>query len=269
MVRSDLLKPIVLQLTTIPASILAVFKIIFIQRRPQDLFNLSKFNDQSFGTFWLILAPTLAEKEVESGVPGLVASASGTVIEIGPGSGSQVSRYDRSKVTNIYGIEPTTSLHAKLRENIKKAGLSDIYTIVPCGIQDVDVLRKYGVDQEAFDTVLTVQVFCSIPNPKETAAACWRLLKPGGQMVVYEHVKSHDILSSKVQGMRVCIVGLLSMASWIEARKADILGQLSTTSSGHTRYKAAVWTAIQQKLSVRLGIGQRWICTRLPKTMHG
>ncbi|KAL8800002.1 MAG: hypothetical protein Q9182_005483 [Xanthomendoza sp. 2 TL-2023] len=145
--------------------------------------------------------PTLAEKEVESGVPGIVASASGTVIEIGPGSGSQVSRYDRSKVTKIYGIEPTTTLHPKLRENIKKAGLSDIYTIIPCGIQDVDVLRKYGVDQESFDTVLTVQVFCSIPNPRETAAACWRLLKPGGQLVVYEHVKSHDFISSKVQAL--------------------------------------------------------------------
>ncbi|KAL8798390.1 MAG: hypothetical protein Q9200_007785 [Gallowayella weberi] len=203
MVRSHLLRFRVLQLTTISAAIVAMLKIIFVRRRPQDLFNSSKFNDLSFGTFWLILAPTLAENEVQSGVPGIVASASGTVIEIGPGSGSQVSRYDRSKITKIYGIEPTTTLHDKLRENIKKAGLSDIYTIVPCSIQDVDVLRKYGVDQESFDTILTVQVFCSIPNPKETAAACWRLLKPGGQLIVYEHVKSHDFISSKVQGMCV------------------------------------------------------------------
>ncbi|KAL8669649.1 MAG: hypothetical protein Q9168_005775 [Polycauliona sp. 1 TL-2023] len=173
-------------------AILAVFDLIFRQGRPQDLLNLSKFSDHAF-------APQLAEKEVEKGVPAIVASASGTIIEIGPGSGSQVSRYDRSKVTRIYGIEPTASLHPKLRENIKRAGLSDVYTIVPCGVQDVEVLRKYGVDKEAFDTVLSVQVFCSVPNPREMAAALWGLLKPGGTMIIYEHVKSRDFISSKVQ----------------------------------------------------------------------
>ncbi|KAL8643146.1 MAG: hypothetical protein Q9226_008425, partial [Calogaya cf. arnoldii] len=145
--------------------------------------------------------PQLAEREIEKGVPRLVASATGTILELGPGSGNQVSRYDRSKITKIYGIEPTFSLHPQLRENIKKAGLSDIYTIVPCGIEDVNTLRQHGVDQEAFDTVLSVQCLCSVPSPKETAAALWRLLKPGGTMIVYEHVKSRDFLSSKVQDL--------------------------------------------------------------------
>ncbi|KAL8711855.1 MAG: hypothetical protein Q9220_003799 [cf. Caloplaca sp. 1 TL-2023] len=146
-------------------------------------------------------APMLAKRELETDVPQLVASASGTILEIGPGSGNQVGRYDRSKVNKIYGIEPNKGLHATLQQSIKKAGLSDVYTIVPCGIQDVETLRKYGVDQEAFDTVLSVQVFCSIPNPREAAAAMWTLLKPGGQMVVYEHVKAHDYVSAKVQDL--------------------------------------------------------------------
>lgn len=140
------------------------------------------------------------------GVPKLVASASGTVIEIGPGSGNQVGRYDPSKITKIYGIEPNRGLHDKLRENVKNAGLSDVYTIVPCGVEDVEGLRKYGVDQQVFDTVLSVQVLCSVPNPKETAAALYRLLKPGGTMIVYEHVKSRDMISSKVQGMWKCSI---------------------------------------------------------------
>ncbi|CAL8576927.1 hypothetical protein XPA_002789 [Xanthoria parietina] len=192
-------EPALFLLMALYGAILAAFDLLFKQRRPQDLLNLSKFADHAFGTFWLMVAPQLAEREVEKGVPALVASASGTIIEIGPGSGNQVSRYDRSKVTKIYGIEPTASLHPQLRENIKRAGLSDVYTIVPCGVQDVDTLRRYGVDQEAFDTVLSVQVFCSVPHPKETAAALWKLLKPGGTMIFYEHVKSRDLISSKVQ----------------------------------------------------------------------
>ncbi|KAL8922218.1 MAG: hypothetical protein Q9208_005297 [Pyrenodesmia sp. 3 TL-2023] len=145
------------------------------------------------------MGPELAKRDADMGVPKLVASASGTVIEIGPGSGNQVGRYDPNKITRIYGIEPNVGLHDKLRETIKNAGLSDVYTIVPCGVEDVEGLRKYGVDQEVFDTVLSVQVLCCVPNPKETAAALYRLLKPGGTMIVYEHVKSDDMISSKVQ----------------------------------------------------------------------
>ena len=140
------------------------------------------------------------QKEVDMGVPELVASASGIVIEYGPGSGSQVSRYDPRKVTKIYGLEPCQGLHAQLRENVKKAGLSDIYTIVPCGIEDAKTLRNYGVDQKPVDTVLSVQVLCCVRDPKETVATLYRMLKPGGQMIVFEHVKSCDWISSAVQG---------------------------------------------------------------------
>ncbi|KAL9591222.1 MAG: hypothetical protein Q9179_007940, partial [Wetmoreana sp. 5 TL-2023] len=145
--------------------------------------------------------PTLAQKELEGPLPSLVASAHGTVLEIGPGSGNQLSRYDRSKITKIYGTEPTLGLHPALRENIKKNGLSDIYTIVPYSVEDVQGLKEYGVDQEAFDCVLSVQVFCSIPNPRATASALWRLLKPGGEMIVYEHVRSTDGISRRVQDL--------------------------------------------------------------------
>ena len=39
----------------ISGAILAVFDIILKQRRPQDLLNLSKFSDQAFGRFWLLI----------------------------------------------------------------------------------------------------------------------------------------------------------------------------------------------------------------------
>ncbi|KAL8643717.1 MAG: hypothetical protein Q9210_007585 [Variospora velana] len=193
------LEPLIFLLIDLYAAILELFNVVLVKRRPQDLLKTTKFADDAFSRFWLMLAPKLAEREVEMGVPALVASASGTVIEIGPGSGSQVGRYDPAKITKIFGIEPNLGLHDKLRENVKKAGLSDVYTIVPCGVEDVQGLRKHDVDQQAFDTVLSIQVLCCVPDPKETAAALYRLLKPGGKMIVYEHVKSRDFVSSIVQ----------------------------------------------------------------------
>lgn len=121
------------------------------------------------------------------------------VLEIGPGSGNQLSRYDKSKVDRIHGVEPNVDLHAALRATVKECGLSDVYTIVPCGIEDVDMLGKYGVEREIIDTVLSVQVLCGVPRPKEVVRELYRLLKPGGQMIVYEHAESDDFISRLVQ----------------------------------------------------------------------
>ena len=91
----------------------------------------------------------IANNELETEVPALVAKASGTVLEIGPGSGTQLSRYDKAQVTKIYGIEPNVDLHDALRKSVKENGLSDVYTIVPCAIEDAAMLRGYGIEEES------------------------------------------------------------------------------------------------------------------------
>ena len=141
----------------------------------------------------------IAARESETELPSLVAKAYGTVLELGPGSGNQLSRYDVSKINRIYGVEPNVDLHAALRNNIKKNGLSDVYTLVPCGLEDSEKLAEYGVQPGSMDTVMSVQVLCSVPEPAASATALYRLLKPGGQMIVYEHVRSEDYVSRSVQ----------------------------------------------------------------------
>ena len=46
---------------------------------------------------------------------------------------------------------------------------------------------------------MSVQVLCSVPQPEALAKSLYRVLKPGGQMIVYEHVKSEDYVSHFVQ----------------------------------------------------------------------
>ena len=144
--------------------------------------------------------PTLAAREVDTVLPSLVASAYGTVLEVGPGSGNQLSRLDPSNIKNVYGVEPTLDLHEKLKASIKQAGLTDVYTIVPGGIDESQQLRKYGVERESFDTILSIQVLCCVPDAEKTVRDMYDLLKPGGQLIIYEHVKSEDMVSKFVQG---------------------------------------------------------------------
>ena len=145
------------------------------------------------------LGPMFADGDEETAVPALVSQASGTVLELGPGIGSQLPRYDKSKITKIYGVEPNVDLHARLREKVKTSGLIDVYEIVPCGVEDVVELKEHGIVLGTIDTILSVQVLCSAPDPNEMLRRLYALLKPGGQLIVYEHVKSKDLISSVVQ----------------------------------------------------------------------
>jgi ubiquinone/menaquinone biosynthesis C-methylase UbiE len=42
----------------------------------------------------------------------------------------------------------------------------------------------------SFDTAVTVCTFCSVPNPVQGLKEIHRVLKPGGQLLMFEHVRS-------------------------------------------------------------------------------
>jgi ubiquinone/menaquinone biosynthesis C-methylase UbiE len=50
--------------------------------------------------------------------------------------------------------------------------------------------QRLAFGDQTFDTVLTVCTFCSIPNPVEGLQELYRVLKPGGRLLMFEHVRS-------------------------------------------------------------------------------
>lgn len=130
-------------------------------------------------------------------IPKLVSQAKGVVLELGPGSGNQLARYDLSKICKIYGIEPNVDLHKALRASIKKAKLDDIYVILSQSAEES--LERYGVAPNSVDTILSINVLCSVPDPVMTVRRLYQYVKPGGKMIVYEHVQSNDFIARIVQ----------------------------------------------------------------------
>jgi SAM-dependent methyltransferase len=52
-------------------------------------------------------------------------------------------------------------------------------------------LRKQGLDQSTggvFDTIICVRVLCSVLDLEQTAEELYSFLKPGGKLLVTEHV---------------------------------------------------------------------------------
>lgn len=135
-------------------------------------------------------------------VPRLVGLASGTVLELGPASGNQFPHFDRTAITRIYGVEPNEYLFNRLRsETIEQQGLSDIYVPINAALEDAKVLEEsWGVGAESIDTIVCMQVLCSVAAPAKAAEEIYRLLKPGGQLLFWEHHASRDPVTRILQG---------------------------------------------------------------------
>ncbi|KAK4224735.1 S-adenosyl-L-methionine-dependent methyltransferase [Podospora fimiseda] len=186
------LKFIFLSLTYLPRALLLTF--------PS---SLSTLQSAWFSLFWSHVGPLVRESASPSVIPllsGLITrgslkptpvhpAISGTVLELGPGSGQWTSTLSRfsSNITKILGVEPNTGIHPLLRSQIKKNNLEDKYTIVPCGVEDLASSGK--VEKESVDSIMTVLCLCSIPEPQKNIKELYTYLKPGGRWYVYEHVK--------------------------------------------------------------------------------
>lgn len=57
------------------------------------------------------------------GTAELIASCSGLVLDVGPGSGTQVHLFDPEKIIMLYAVEPAVDLHTALHRATEKVGL--------------------------------------------------------------------------------------------------------------------------------------------------
>lgn len=106
-----------------------------------------------------------------------------------------------SSIETIYGAEPCAGLHNELRRKAFAEGVGSKYHILPCGVaadellpalqQDSpELLATYDANRTAgiFDTIICVRVLCSVPQMERTTGELYKLLKPGGRLLIVEHV---------------------------------------------------------------------------------
>ncbi|EHY60300.1 hypothetical protein HRR83_000062 [Exophiala dermatitidis] len=177
------------------------FEYFLLQRHLPTPSSFHVVRDEAFSRFWTKVttpsdppAPPVGSATL---VPPILSRAHGVVLDIGPGSGSHVSLFaENANVTAIYGAEPCVGLHAPLQARINEAKLTDKYHILNCSADKkaiVDALAKEGVsvtDEGVFDTIACVRVLCSVPNLDQTAKELYSLLRPGGDLIVVEHIKN-------------------------------------------------------------------------------
>lgn len=136
-------------------------------------------------------------------MPSLIDGVRGKVLDLGPGPGNQMDRFTPSQIDYIYGIEPNANFGAQLAKKLSGHALEDKYKVLVCGIEDSDILRGEGITENSMDTILSIQVMCAVNDPRAVMKEIWKLLKPGGRFIFWEHGKNKDFITAATQGTSI------------------------------------------------------------------
>lgn len=119
----------------------------------------------------------------------MLAGLAGRVVEVGAGTGLNFPHYP-PEVREVVAVEP----EPYLRERAAEAAAS-----APVPVKVVDGMADRLPVDEPVDAVVVSGVLCSVADPHAALAEFHRVLRPGGELRFYEHVRSHDPLFAGVQ----------------------------------------------------------------------
>ena len=115
---------------------------------------------------------------------------SGRVIEVGAGNGLNFPHYPAT-VTEVLAVEPEAYLRGKAEEAAAKAS-------VPVRVVD-GVADSLPAEAGSFDAGVASLVLCSVPDPAVALAELRRVIRPGGELRFYEHVRAKDARHARSQ----------------------------------------------------------------------
>lgn len=125
----------------------------------------------------------LAEERYDPWREKLWAEVSGTdVLEVGVGTGKNIPYYPSN--VHITAIDLTPGMLERAQRKAQDAGLNSRVDLQLGDVQALDF------PDNSFDTALGTFVFCSVPDPVLGLREMKRVVRPGGKVLLLEHMRS-------------------------------------------------------------------------------
>jgi len=148
----------------------------------------------------------------------------GRILEVGVGTGLSFDDYDAS--TEITGIDLSAPMLAKAREKMASGRYPHV--------RDVQLMDAHSMTfaSATFDCVVAQFVITLVADPERVLSECHRVVKPGGRIILVNHLYSEVGLAAAVErwaAQRTRSLGLrpefpfARLQAWAHANKDAIL----------------------------------------------
>jgi ubiquinone/menaquinone biosynthesis C-methylase UbiE len=144
--------------------------------------------DRAFAAVYARMSPRVDAAGLGRRRAELLATAHGHVLEIGAGTGANLPALQHAGVSRVTLLEPSPAMARHLRAAVADTGWS-----VPVEVIEAPA-EALPVPDQSVDTVVSTLVLCTVPDPPRSLAEIHRVLRPGGTLLLLEHVVADGAL---------------------------------------------------------------------------
>lgn len=132
---------------------------------------------------WAPIYDLVFGKVFDKGRQSTIAEADrigGRILDVGVGTGLSLSDYSRT--TRICGVDISEPMLRKAQSRVRALGLSNVELLA---VMDA---KNLAFGNGLFDAVVAQYVITAVPDPEATLDDFVRVLKPGGELILVNHI---------------------------------------------------------------------------------
>jgi len=132
---------------------------------------------------WAPIYDLVFGKVFDGGRQSTIAEADrigGRILDVGVGTGLSLSDYARS--TRICGVDISEPMLRRAQARVRALGLNNVETLA---VMDA---KNLAFADDSFDAVVAQYVITAVPDPEATLDDFVRVLKPGGELILVNHI---------------------------------------------------------------------------------
>ena len=132
---------------------------------------------------WAPIYDLVFGKVFDQGRQSTIAEADrigGRILDVGVGTGLSLSDYSRA--TRICGVDISEPMLRKAQNRVRALGLANVEVLA---VMDA---KNLAFKDGSFDAVVAQYVITAVPDPEATLDDFVRVLKPGGELILVNHI---------------------------------------------------------------------------------